>query len=184
MACGCTNSVTIGAVITEDANRTPCWLCAAKHIGAASMAAEYAKGLSASVGTLVARAQVLMGEAMQGYPWHRALAVGALAMAAEALALDGQTNSAASVKAAQKALETGGQWIYPELPGGAGKLAIRVSRDVVAAHLAEAAAECPDQALALMIQSAAAAYPKNPSYTPPLENWLKQIDAALHPSPP
>lgn len=184
MGCGCEGTkpheARIGSVEIE-ANRAPCWLCTAKHLGCASVAAEYANGMPASVGILVARARVLMGEALQGYHWHRSLAIGALALAAEGLALDGQADSAAAVKAAQKALEDGGAWKLPEFPECAGKLAIRASRDVVAAHLAEAAAECPDSGLALMIQSAAVAYPKNPAYTPPLENWLMQIDAALHP---
>lgn len=188
MSCGC-GQITISSVLgapTAAAStlRDPCWQCTAKHLGCAAVALEYSKGYPATVGLLVARAQILMGETLLGYPWHRSLAIGALALAAEALALDSQPSPAADVKATQKAIETNSPVTFPELPAGASLLTVRVTRDVAAAHLAEAAAESPDPKLAGAITSSATLLPRNPAYAPPLETWLRLLASHQNPMEP
>jgi len=112
-----------------------------------------------------------MGEAVQGYPWHRSYAVGCLALISEALALTGASEKAQEIKSAQKRLEAGEGWVRPDLPN----VNIQFAPGLAAAHLAEAAAECPEPKIKRSIELDVMILANNPGYKPAIERWLKDV---------
>lgn len=170
MSCGCSRSVNITAPVAAkmlSATRETCLLCMKKHLGCAGIVIESSSGTSSDV--LLGRAQILMGEALQGYPWHRSYAVACLALIAESITLSGGDST--RIKDAQYALEAGGPWIRPELEN----IQISFSPGLAAAHLAEAAAECPKPRLKRAMELDTMILANNPTYQSSIERWLKDV---------
>jgi hypothetical protein len=119
-----------------------------KHLACALLHLEF-EGTPTAVSALLGRARVLESESLLGYPAHRFLAAGCVALAAEALQRT-QTAIAQELKKQQRCLEKGQEWLDIEVPADS---LWTGSRMLALGHLHEAVAEAPDDHVAALLRN-------------------------------